>query len=289
MSLNPLQLLLSNTDPGAPLRSFDWDRYGVKSKYLVLFTGRTGSTLLTKIIQRAGVCGTPEEFFSDEYMRIALENVERRDMESYLHFLANTFSQNGYFGAEIDGLRFRWLQPIVNFENGVFDGQSTKYLWLTRQDIVSQGYSYAIAKQTGRWHQFNDAPAQQKSLLPEVADKDVWKEILMILQSEQYVESFLAQASLQPLRLNYEQLVTDRILTLGRILSFLGIPCEDYLDRLDTDAEPTRRLTYPDKAEFLLRFYDRYGDLLRDIEVNRANIDLISFRKRLTFSLEEIS
>jgi LPS sulfotransferase NodH len=282
MVYNPLVSLFSKD--GFPVeiqKEFPWQDYGVTHKYIIFFTGRTGSTLLTKLILSTGLCGNPEEYFSEQFIPHKKKVLGEISFFDYLAHLAKTTSSNGYFGVEIDSLRFQWLQKLIDFDAKVFEAESTRFLWLTRQDLVSQGYSYAAAKTSGLWHVFtgdNSATQAPFKEQKEITDHQIWDNILHILQYEQKMEQFFDRKMIEPLRLNYEQLVTDKTLVLGRILNFLGLNLDDYIKKIMFEQEPTEKMKYDKKTETLLRFYDKYEQLIQAIEKNRKTIPIASIR-----------
>ena len=97
--------------------AFDWSALGVLHKYIILITGRSGSTLLTKLMNNVNKCGNPDEFFTEDYIAHVKRNMEIDNIAGYFKHITKQHTKNGYFGFEINAERFFWLDEIVCIKN----------------------------------------------------------------------------------------------------------------------------------------------------------------------------
>lgn len=260
------------------LESFDWREHGVSIPYVIFIAGRCGSTLLTHLLKASGLCGIPDEFFNNSHYYNVF--VRAKTFSEYFSGVVRMHSSHGRFGFQIDPLRFVHLKQSIDFFN-VFPRPTTPLFWMTRRDIVAQAWSFAKAKITGVWH------AHQLGLVTDVADKrivtdrDIWREIALILHSEQMMENFFSEYSLDPCRIDYEMLVADRNATVIRVMQRLDCPVTGVIDFLARRHEGTERLIYPDRDAFIARFIAKFQVELEEIEIRRKALDVGKLQKRL--------
>jgi len=265
-----------------PLQEFDWARSGVALPYVIFITGRCGSTLLTHLLAESGLCGNPDEFFNEEQMLDRAREWRTTDFSAYFRAVVRHTVTNRRFGFEIDPFRFQQLRELVSFPN-IFAPRRTVFFWMTRRDLVSQGWSFAKAKKTGLWHRFADG-SEKRLHEPEgltISDAEWWREIILMLIGERIIEDFFAQARITPYRLDYEMLVADRRRTVVKVLQALSCGPDEIGRHLGQPSDYTVRNSYDDWDDAMIRFCDRYRTELRYIERHRADIDIDGLRQEL--------
>lgn len=274
---NPISEALRLTGLDQPLPHFDWSAAGIEKTYLILFTGRTGSTLLTKLMEQTGLSNAPDEYFTEAFIGYQQRFLpDDNDPRTYLTHAARTYGRGGVFGAEIDSMRLRWMEDIFDF-SGIFPASTTPYVWMTRTDIVSQAFSFVSALMSGRWHivegtgQIGLGATDHDQV---IRDEKIWNHILKVIREEQGVEAFLARQQITPFRVSYEEFVADKILTVSRIMRHVGIDMPPEMAERLAGQDPTRKLTYSSKYEFMLGFENRNADAVRYLRDNRHAIDL---------------
>lgn len=259
------------------------------NKYIIFFTGRCGSTLLTHLIKETHLCGFPDEFFNDSFIHYAFKVNGEMTFREYISWLINKHSENGYFGFEIDPMRLGWLQYFHEFKvDNLLSQENTKFIWLTRKDIVSQGFSYAMAKKRGLWHNFSNDTKEASTDVqdPELTDENVWIEIFSILADEQWMETGFQRTNVSPLRIDYETLIAERQLTLGRILNWIGITEDTIKNITFPSVDPTSKLAYDTKTMWLLGFFNRYSKILDFLQDNRQTINVDELFEQLNSQYE---
>lgn len=252
---------------------------GAERLYLILFTGRCGSTLLTSLVKGCQDFGNPEEFLNEEFVTYWFRENGRLNFSAYLKFIGKINSSDKIFGLEIDPLRlYCYLEEGFLSEEDIFSG---KYglIWMHREDLVAQSYSYASAKQSGRWHNFKTEETIHSTVEEgAVTDADLWIELLSIFHTEWWTEMMFKKNNVQPLRITYEQLVSDRVAVLSSVLAeasgSVEKPGVDLLVQGDLE-----RLKYSNKHKWYADFFARNRRLINKIGQFRrecAHVDTVT-------------
>lgn len=276
---NPIKDLFPNSREQVNFNSINWSHLGVSQKYMILFTGRSGSTFLTKLLSSTAMCGNPDEFFSEGYINYTKREVPGQEFRDYFEYTANKNKKNGYFGFEIDAQRFFWLNQLINLDQILRPESGVPIVWLTRQDLIAQAYSFAMAKKTGLWHIHANGKKSETEVINNAARIDermIWEELLLVLRWEQRIESTFAEMGCYPLRITYEQLVSDKSVTLARVMAHIGISVDDIassMSKISENEQLTVKLEYEDKVGFLTQFYTKHSHLINKIYSDRKNID----------------
>jgi LPS sulfotransferase NodH len=268
-----------------PLREFDWARSGVALPYVIFITGRCGSTLLTHLLAESGLCGNPDELFNEERIVELAKQWQAADFPNYFRAAVRYTVTNRRFGFEIDPFRFEQLRELVSFPD-IFPPRNTVFFWMTRRDIVGQGWSFAKAKQTGLWHHYADGSEKRMPRLDpaesdKVSDTAWWREIILVLMGERIAEEYFAAARITPYRLDYEMLVADRGRTVVGVLQALSCGPDEIARHLGPPIDRTERNRYDDWQRAMIDFCDRYRNELRHLDRHRSAVDIDGLRQEL--------
>jgi LPS sulfotransferase NodH len=274
-------------DPPAdasPLRNFDWAQSGVGLPYVIFITGRCGSTLLTHLLAKSGLCGNPDEFFNEERIVDLAKEWGTTDFTGYFHSVVAHSASNQRFGFEIDPFRFQQLRGLIAFPD-IFLPSGSVSFWMTRRDIVSQAWSYAKAKKTGLWHRFADGSEKRLPVSgapgDAIDDAEWWREIILVLTAERLMEDYFAASGIVPYRLDYEMLVADRQRTVVRVLQALFCGPEEIAQNLGPRADHTERNHYDDWPRAMIEFCERYRGELARVEGYRTGVDIDELRQEI--------
>lgn len=191
--------------------------------YIMVITGRCGSTWLGRLLKQAR-CGDPREFFSNDGGRTFYDRVAAVDLFDYAAKLSERFAPGGVFGFQQTGRRLRWLGEIVDIPRSF-----KNFVWfdMRRRNFVAQAFSFERALQTGQWH-LNPGDEQADAAV-EYSDERVLARIRSILTEEAMNDEFYGELGVAPCRIFYEDLVCGKAVTLVRIVQeILGAPPSDF-------------------------------------------------------------
>lgn len=210
---------------------------------------RTGSTLLCSVLRQTGVAGHPMEHlnirsvnfdrFREEHrmprvrttylpmaaLRRLTGRTSWRDFSSfsprswrrYLSAVADAnTTTNGVFGIKMHWDQYQRHMLDVGLDVGLW-GAPVRWVRMTRDDEVRQAVSFVRASQTRSWNSNMTAvaepvydPAAIRSAIARIRlENDAW-------------DHHLAALGVEPLRITFEQLITDRERTVRAVLAHCG-------------------------------------------------------------------
>jgi LPS sulfotransferase NodH len=202
----------------------------VTCAYVVCSVPRSGSSLLCELLCLSGVAGAPTEYLDAEQRRRFCEAWGARDLDEYVAMLLDKkTSPNGVFGLKT---HFDQMGATLG-DRDLFDVfGDLRVVYIRRADHVEQAVSYAIAMQSNQWASTHAATG------PAVFDRAQITRLLdQIERDEQRWEEWFAVHDVAPLRIEYADLVADRLGTTAEVLGHLGIDPGDDLDGLEPTLE----------------------------------------------------
>jgi len=202
--------------------------------YIVCATQRSGSNLLCDGLIQTGVAGVPDEYFvhwcKEDTGDVDPEwRLPRRDFLRKLYETGST--PNGVFGLKLMGNYLdRVLATLRELDDyrGLSDGEvlarlcpGVRYIYLTRVDKVKQAVSIVKATQSGNWR--TDHPAQRTGELRYDYGL-IRTHYFYLLDYEERWKRYFQEATIDPLRLAFDEVVADFAGSTLRVLDFIGIP-----------------------------------------------------------------
>jgi LPS sulfotransferase NodH len=162
---------------------------------------RSGSTLLCKSMERTGILGRPDEFFSPAVMRGRVGEADI-DLERCF-FLAR---ERGMTGNRVLGSKLFWDHLCALHRSFAFDlwFPNRSWVFLNRRDVLGQAISWVIGAQTRRWTMWNK-PAG----VPEYSRHLIVEQMQEIMAAKQSWERYFAERQISPLMLSYEDIEND--------------------------------------------------------------------------------
>lgn len=210
-----------------PRNGPDWDLprfHGARRRYLVASTPRTGSTLLCRALWDTCRVGAPKEYCNPMQLRdwaVRAGSRSHRLLTGPLVGLAGRGWSRGRLQRHLDlveGLRTGptgWFGMKVHrhhFERwGGFEADVV--VRIVRDDRLAQAVSWARARQTNRWADF-----QTEQVRPRYSRRLIQR----CLEAIEADEGAWARQFPQAEVLTYEGLVSDLNGTVGRVLTRLG-------------------------------------------------------------------
>jgi LPS sulfotransferase NodH len=259
-------------------KGFDWQAAGVEIPYVILITGRCGSTHLASMLTGSGACGEPIEYFNELYLPGFPETARAQSLDEYIAYLVRSRSSNRRFGFKIDYWRWETLRSLVDVEALLPNGKAVFFL-MTRKDIVAQAYSFATARATATWHDYADEAATSERGY-EPSDAELLRELTLIVLAETGFAGYLKASGRSALRLTYEELLSDATGLLQRVGQALEVgplrPARPVAAR-----SSVRRLSYTLREERIGDFRTRFAREISLLERHRETFRYETFRKRV--------
>lgn len=206
-----------------------------RASYFICCLARSGSWLLADALKTTGVAGVPEEYYWHQFHDDYLGHWGNPEFADFGGFLAQTLrvgtTANGVFGAKLHWAELGELETSLRSLPGT-GGLATidllrryfpdpKFVYLYRSDKVRQAISWYRAGATAGWYQVR-GEAKRK-----VAPKPDWDRVLLLERTlradEESWQRFFTAAGVTPVRLRYEDLVTDYSASVDRVLTGLGM------------------------------------------------------------------
>lgn len=259
----------------ATLCSLDWGAEGVDIPYVIFVTGRCGSTHLASMLTESRACGEPIEYFNELYLPKFPEAGMAKCFEEYIVAVVRARSSNRRFGFKIDHWRWEVLQSLIDVE-GLLPREKAVLFLMTRQDIVAQAHSFAVARATNIWHEYADAPlSKPQEYVP--TDREILGEMALIARAETGLSRYLKRSGRSAMRLTYEQLTDDPEGLLRRIGESLGL-APVWLDKSAAMVSSVRRLNYARREEQIEGFKRRLVRELTFLDSWREDFPYEAFR-----------
>lgn len=244
---------MSNQAARAPI---DWDGFfaarpsrvrpaaAPRKTVFVAITPRTGSTFLCNLMQQSTVLGQPEEFLNRRGpMAQAVRRLECQSALDYLALIAHRRrSANGVFAIKTT---FEHLEPFLGAqrEAGLKFGEllpNVSFIYLDRRSVLAQAVSLTRAEMSGLWHKRVTGAVRTDAQRPtlEFDAQAIDKRITNILRGRMLWERFFATYGIEPLRLSYEDVVAEPMLSLAAVARFVGEPLDT--SRVDLGQAPEK-------------------------------------------------
>lgn len=195
---------------------FDKNNKTTLTDVLILFsTPRSGSTMLTDLLQQNDLC-LPHEYFQPfQYLPILAERwgcVESKHVNK-VSFLENLIKfrsyPSGWLGINLHGEHL----PVFSKFEKIMPDVNQHYIHLVRRDVIAQAISYDIAVQTGRWS------SKFESNIDATYNYSTIKSRLnMIQQQNALISAYVKSRNITYKTIYYEDLITDPKNTLDFIL-----------------------------------------------------------------------
>jgi LPS sulfotransferase NodH len=137
--------------------------FPVRTRYAILSSPRSGSTLLGRMLFETRMAGDPIEYLSSYLLVLERERTGRESL-SYGEFIrsmeSRRTSENGMFGMQIhySQLLSAFSSSKVNEAMKSFILGFDKLIWVRRRDRLRQAVSLAIARRTDAWSSEDNQP-----------------------------------------------------------------------------------------------------------------------------------
>lgn len=223
--MHPILALFRNERrPSGPMP----DAPPARRAYGIVFTPRSGSTLLTELCRRTQVLGVPGEYFRPASMlnpangRGNFAVVPSDSIESYAQGIRRKFkSRADVFGFQVTPHQ---IGPLLESGDWWRLFPDVPYCTLTRRDLVAQAVSLHLMTVSGVAHSSASADVGERRDAVAYDEARIYRWLRHVLTAEWLIERHFAP--LRPLRLVYEDFIADKAGTLEAIARHVGVALE---------------------------------------------------------------
>jgi LPS sulfotransferase NodH len=233
---------------------------------VIYFTPRSGSSRLTDLIESAGGCGIPGEYFNSRLIERAATFLGAQGLEDYINLLMRRKNTKGVFGCEVTSTD---VYSTFYSDRKFFElYQPTSSVFLIRENIVEQAVSASRMSQTGVAHSTSSPTLKKDNIHFQYRPNQIRSNLFKLLLMENELERIFHIRNIEPLRLSYETLTS---VSPGRfipvIADHVGATCEQ-LNALESEH---RKVGDEQSIEYAQRFRRNSGKLLKIVNSRRAN------------------
>jgi LPS sulfotransferase NodH len=206
--------------------------------YIVWFTQRVGSTLVTQALEDAELAGRPREWLEAGSATELLARYDARDAFELRESLWRRGTTNGIFGVKY-GMTPAMHAELTQLFRQLAEGgderaawaamfPSCRHVYLTRRDRIRLAISWWRAIQSGEWHR----PRRPDTVVgnahePTAARYDAAAIAHLIEEVEQRdaaIHDVFSRWSVAPHVIVYEDLIESYDATLRTLFRFLDVP-----------------------------------------------------------------
>ncbi|APX14359.1 Stf0 family sulfotransferase [Tateyamaria omphalii] len=245
------------------------EKPAARTRYVMHFTPRSGSSWLTDLAMRTKRLSQPGECFNPNFMPRMTRALNARNMDEYIAILERRRNTRNVYGFQITH-----HQLIKVFgKNAAFAARFPVADWhsffLIREDIVAQAVSLHKMVQTDISHapqvSADDITERERAYAYDGAEIKRW--LAHILAAEQGSEAFFAETGARPFRMSYERnLAVKPHRVVNTMCRHLGIA------RLKTPPPDSThsKVGTGQNTDYAARFRDEYPDVVAETDALRA-------------------
>lgn len=213
-----------------------------RQSYLIWFSQRVGSTMLTQALEDTGIAGRPREWLEDPAGHGLPAKYGVPDVVQLREFLwREAVTPNGVMGVKFGGPHhdltalFSGLIPDVVDPDGHLAWEAMfpacTHVFMTRRNKLRLAVSWLRAIRTQEWHRPNradtvvgEAPGNTVDVM-DCYDRDGLEYLLLgANQREADMQDQFDRWGIVPYTVVYEDLIADYPATVRRLLDYLQIP-----------------------------------------------------------------
>ena len=190
-------------------------------RYIIAYTQRSGSWLLTDALRGTRIAGWPREPFG--------VRMEGHSKPSDIAFVAAKFRESRTFNG-VSGQRVHWKDWQALAARMSIDPAELHYLlgepkWILtlRRDRLRQAISYTRAAQTGAWWEY-DGRKFGNGREPVYSREAIETAIADLVDQEASWRAYFDLLEVKPCEVYYEDLDREYEATVRRAMNFLGLP-----------------------------------------------------------------
>ena len=203
-------------------------------KYVVAFNQRSGSTMFCDLLLQSGVMGQPTEYLKPEFIRKhnKLSLIDEDPIEGKLTKYLDIVYKHYHLGNGCNGLKLSWDQVlrIHNFQNSKSffkkdisqilrnNFGDSKFILLTRANLIEQGISAFLSNQTGVWHSWDKNDNVEK---PNFDLQSILNHTKQFADYNYQWKKALLNAEIDFIEIFYEEIVLDKLNAIKKTCEFV--------------------------------------------------------------------
>lgn len=181
---------------------------------IIASTVRSGSHMLGHALHETGAFGFPLEYANTKNLNQWKQKFGISDTAEVMQkLMQRRTSANGVFGIK---LHYCHLETLGGFSRIKSLFPNPHFVLLTRQDVMSQAVSLAVAKQTGAW-----ISKQEKQKQPEYRFEDIDNGLRRILFENSSWKYTLSASGAKYMDLNFNDVKSNTANTILRIADMM--------------------------------------------------------------------
>lgn len=202
---------------------------------LICATPRSGTTLLCDLLSETGVTGRPNSFYRAESVEHFARELSVESGPDFERRYLDAIIAEGRGGTDLFSMRVMWpsVSEMRAKLSALFPDESTNagriaaafgtplYLYITRKDKIAQAISRIKAEQSGLWHRAADGSVREQGgeyRAPAYDRAAIEASIAETTAHEAEWRRWFAREGIAPMELSYEELSTDPVGAIRRVL-----------------------------------------------------------------------
>ena len=189
---------------------------------VIASTVRSGSHMLGHVLHETGAFGFPLEYVNRKNLDEWKLRLNRKTLPEVLDELrARRTSPNGVFGIKV---HYSHIEEFGGFKAMCKMLPNPHFVLLTRQDVMAQAVSLAVARQTGSWISQQGKPAAD----PEYNFEDIEAGLRRVSLENASWRYTLAATGSKYMELNFADVKANTANSVLRIADFMDLAVESH-------------------------------------------------------------
>jgi LPS sulfotransferase NodH len=216
---------------------------------VIAFSNRSGSNLLAESLAASGLVNRAGESFNFDRVIDTCERVGLNDLAGYLAHLSPSIDDPPSLAVKLS-----WDQLFFLTSVGVIPHYwpNVRFAWIMRDDLMAQALSHLVAERTGCWSGAYPELALSE-ILAESTPEDLVRKLEEITFAHRQFTNYFAVHDIEPVIVDYDDLVTDPEAEARRVLDRLGMIPTGWSWHFDRAAIVSRRQRTPEMESTLRR------------------------------------
>ena len=189
-------------------------------------TPRSGSTLLSGLLDSTGLLRRTAEYFNDREIQRWTGKARASIKEKLL-----TIEQQSRTDGNLISMKLFPPEMLTVLDHGLPDTafRNIRFIYLQRQDVLGQALSLARALQTDQWNSVGFGP----KVGAEYDETAIREAINRVVTHNAWWQSYLATQNVPLIRLTYEEVEAHPADAVASVVRFLGFDPAQYPVRLE--------------------------------------------------------